>query len=134
MNRKHRSSAAAILGAAIIVAASAVASADAKPTPPPAPYAPAWEIIKESKTPQVLPEGVQPPTKIVLTCPSGKTAVGGGFDSGSNHDGTNGDDNWNSPIRRSYPSAANAWTVEFDPDRGDPIADVTAYAVCANTQ
>jgi hypothetical protein len=72
-----------------------------------------------------------------LICPAGKIVTGGGFDSGSTYlrsdDGATepngGEDNLNSPIRRSYPSALDSWTVEFDPDRMG-LQAVTAYAVC----
>jgi hypothetical protein len=124
---------AAILGAATIVTVATVASAEAKPTPLPAPYTLGQEVISETVFVPVSAE--HPSGDVTVTCPEGKVVTGGGFQTKwpteSSSDGA-----LETPIRQSYPSAPNAWTVRTTADwQGSsehPPNEVTAYAVCVN--
>jgi hypothetical protein len=108
-------------------------TAQAKPAPPPAPYTLGAEIISQTV---FVPVSVEHPSgDVTVTCPEGKVVTGGGFQTKWPTENSS-DGALETPIRQSYPSAPNAWTVRTTADwQGSsehPPNEVTAYAVCVN--
>jgi hypothetical protein len=113
--------------------------AQAKPTPPPAPYTLGYEVVKSSGTVPAGerrvgtgsdPESIFLPVTVSVDCASGKVPVSGGYSLRTR--GTDpefGTPKWLSGPQESKPTDTGwkvTWPGEEEPSEG------TVYAVCVN--